>query len=51
MLVHTGTSLDAKALSEVECGLEGVVISKYTLSQSHHWSLCPETPVNCHIIS
>ncbi len=33
----------AKGLSDVEYRSEGVVINKYTLSQSHHWSHSSET--------
>ncbi len=34
-----------KGPAEAEYGSEGVVINKYTLSQSHHWSRSPETAV------
>lgn len=39
IVMYTGTSLDTKGLSEVKYGLEGVMVSKYTLSQSH-MALC-----------
>ncbi len=46
ILVHVcAGSQSAKGLAKVEYRSEGVVIYKYTLSQSHHWSHHSETAV------
>lgn len=46
ILAHVGAAVQsAKGLSQVEYELEGVVINKFTLGQSHHWSHHSETAV------
>lgn len=46
ILVRVGAAVQsAKGLSEVEYKSEGVVINRYILSQSHHWSHGSKTSV------
>lgn len=46
MLFHGGASAQsAKGLGEVKYRLQGVMVNKYTFSQSHHLSHCSETAV------